>query len=125
MLSEYSFSNYFWVEALNMVSYVPNQVNFKKNLNKIINELLKGKNPNLSHLYVFECKHYVLNNGKRHSKKIDSKLNEGIFLGYTTIRRGYKITNMRTLLIKESIHILFNEFVIPLLISYPIKENTL
>ncbi|XP_061367401.1 uncharacterized protein LOC133310482, partial [Gastrolobium bilobum] len=41
--------------------------------------------------------------------KFDSKADEGIFLGYSLTSRAYRIYNKRTMVIEESIHIVFNE----------------
>ncbi|XP_061336494.1 uncharacterized protein LOC133283631 [Gastrolobium bilobum] len=41
--------------------------------------------------------------------KFDSKADEGIFLGYSLTSRAYRIYNKRTMVIEESIHVVFNE----------------
>ncbi|XP_061355796.1 uncharacterized protein LOC133300292, partial [Gastrolobium bilobum] len=41
--------------------------------------------------------------------KFDSKADEGIFLGYSLTSRAYRVYNKRTMVIEESIHVVFNE----------------
>ena len=40
-------------------------------------ELYNGRKPNISHLHVFGCKCFVLNNGKDNIGKFDAKSDEG------------------------------------------------
>jgi hypothetical protein len=41
--------------------------------------------------------------------KFDAKFNEGIFLGYSSIIKAYKIYNRKTLIVEESMYVIFNE----------------
>ncbi|KAG8639749.1 hypothetical protein MANES_14G166140v8 [Manihot esculenta] len=41
--------------------------------------------------------------------KFDSKTNEGIFLGYSTSSKSYRVFNKRTLIVEESMHVVFDE----------------
>ena len=41
--------------------------------------------------------------------KFDVKSDEGIFLGYSSVSKAFRIFNKRTLIIEESIHVVFNE----------------
>ena len=63
----------------------------------------------MSHLKVFGCKCFILNNGKDNLGKFDSKSDEGIFLGYLLHGYAYRAFNKRTMLVKESMHIAFDE----------------
>ena len=109
MLSEYSLPKYFWAEAVNTACYVLNRVNIRAKTNKTPYELLKGKTPNLSHLHVFGCKCFILNNGKNVLGKFDAKADEGIFLGYSLVGHAYRIFNRRTLVVEESVNVSFDE----------------
>jgi len=51
----------------------------------------------------------VLNNGKDNLGKFDAKSDEGIFLGYSTNSKAFRIYNKRTMIIEESIHVVFYE----------------
>ena len=41
--------------------------------------------------------------------KFDSKVNEGNFLGYSTSSKAYRVFNKRTLVVEESMHVIFDE----------------
>jgi len=72
-------------------------------------ELFKGRKPNISHLKVFGCKCFILNNGKNNLGKFDSKADEGIFLAYSLHGHAYRAYNRRTMLVEESMHIAFDQ----------------
>ena len=78
-------------------------------LKKTPYELLKGRRYVLSHLKVFGCKCFILNNGKESLGKFDAKANEGAFLGYATQSHAYRVHNKRLMTIEESMHIVFDE----------------
>ena len=56
---------------------------------------------------------FILNNGKDHLGKFDSKADEGIFLGYNSNSSSYKIFNKRTLFVECSVHVTFDESNLP------------
>ena len=72
-------------------------------------ELFRGKKPNVEYFRVFGCRYFVLNNGKDHLEKFDSKADEGIFLGYDSNSASYRIFNKRTLIVETSFHVTFDE----------------
>jgi len=78
-------------------------------LNKPPYEIYKGRKPNISHFHVFECKQFVLNNGKYNLGIFDAKSDEGIFLDYSLHSKTFRIYNKRTMIIEESIHVAFDE----------------
>ena len=109
MLAEYSLPKYFWAEAVNTACYVLNRVNVRSKLNKTPYEIIKGRTPNLSHLHVFGCKVFILNNGKSPLGKFDPKSDEGVFLGYSSVGKSFRVFNKRTLVVEESTHVVFDE----------------
>ena len=78
-------------------------------LNKTPYELLKRRKPNLSHLRAFGCVCFIHNNDKDNLGKFDAKSDEGIFLGYSSQSKAYKVLNKRTNRVEESVHVVFNE----------------
>lgn len=70
-------------------------------------ELLRGKRPNVSYFHPFGCKCNVHNNGKDNLSKFDPRSEEGIFLGYSLSSRANRVYNKRTLVVEESIHVVF------------------
>jgi len=51
----------------------------------------------------------VLNNRKDKLGKFDAKADDGIFLGYSSNSKAYRVFNKRTLTVEESIHVAFDE----------------
>ena len=108
MLNEHKLPNYFWVEATNTSCYVINRVVIRTKLNKTPYELWNGKIPNIAYFKVFGCKCFILND-KYHLKKFDPKSCEGIFLGYASNSKAFRVFNKTTLKVEESIHVIFYE----------------
>ena len=42
-------------------------------------------------------------------EKFDAKFDEGIFLGYATNSKTYKVYNKKNLVVQESMHVVFDE----------------
>src|SRR3954470_2341235 len=109
MLNESNLPKYFWADAISTACYVLNRIIIRPILNKTPYELLKGRKPNVSHLHVFGCKCFVLNNGKDNLGKFDAKADEGIFLGYSQSSKAYRVYNKRLLTVEESVHVSVDE----------------
>ena len=71
-------------------------------------ELFKGRRPNISYFHQFGCTCYILNN-KFYLKKFDAKAQRGIFLGYSKRSKAYRLYNLETLCVKESMHVIFDD----------------
>ena len=52
---------------------------------------------------------FVHNNGKDVLGKFDLRSDEGIFLGYSSHSKAYKVFNKRTLCVEENVHVFFDE----------------
>jgi len=109
MLNENSLPKYFWADAVNTACYVLNRVLIKPILKKTPYEIFKGGMPILSHLKVFGCKCFILNNGKESLGKFDAKADEGVFLGYAIQSHAYKVYNKRLMIVEESMHVVIDE----------------
>lgn len=97
ILNETNLSKYFWT---NVVSICHLTYTTEKKLN-------------ISHLYVFGCKCFILNNVKDDLEKIDVKVDEGIFIRYSTLSNFFRVFKKRTLTIEEYFHSIFDEINIP------------
>jgi len=73
-------------------------------LEKTAYELFKGRSPNISYFHQFGCTCYILNN-KLYLKKFDAKAQRGIFLGYSERSKAYRVYNLETLCVEESMHV--------------------
>lgn len=91
MLCDKNLPRYFWAEAVNTACYVMNRVMIRPILKITPYELWKGRKPNISHFRTFGCKCFVHNNDKDDLGKFDAKSDEGIFHGYSTSSKAYKI----------------------------------
>ena len=109
MLNENSLPKYFWTDVVNIACYVLNRVLIRPILRKTSYELFKGRRHVLSHLKVFGCKCFILNNGKESLGKIDAKADECVFLGYAIQSHAYRVYNKRLMTVEESVHVLFDE----------------
>ena len=109
LLNATDLPKYFWVDAVSTTCYVLNRVLIRPILKKTPYELFKGIKPNISHLKVFRCKCFILNNGKDNLGKFDSKADEGIFLSYSMHGHAYRVYNRRTMVVEESMHVAFDE----------------
>ena len=83
MLSDTNFPKYFWADVVNTACYIMNRNIISAILKKTPYELYKERKPNISHLHIFGCKCFVLNNGKDNLGKFDGNSDEGILLGYS------------------------------------------
>ena len=109
MLGESSLLKYFWVDVFSTSCYVMNRVLIRSILKKTPYELLNGRKPKISHLRVFGCSCFVLNNGKENLGKFDKKADTGIFIGYPSNSHAYRVYNKRLMIVEESVHVVFDE----------------
>ena len=93
---------------MNRSSYVLKRVLLRPILKKIPYELWKNKKPNISYFKFFGSKCFILNT-KDNLGKFDSKSDVGLFLGYSTSSKDFRVFNKRTMVVEESIHVIFYE----------------
>ena len=92
MLNEYNLNHQFWAKAINTANYIQNRILINKLHNKTPYELYYHKIPNLNYLKVFGCKVHILNT-KDYLGKFTPKSNQGIFLGYSSTNRAFRVYN--------------------------------
>ncbi|KAK8625938.1 hypothetical protein V6N13_057093 [Hibiscus sabdariffa] len=64
--------------------------------------------------YVNGLKHNLLSISQLCDKgKFDAKSDEAIFLGYSSNSKAYRVFNKRTLVVEESMHVVFNDNLLP------------
>ncbi|KAJ9557721.1 LOW QUALITY PROTEIN: hypothetical protein OSB04_012335 [Centaurea solstitialis] len=108
MLSEANLATQFWAEAVNTACYTQNRSIIVKRFRRTAYELFRNRKPSIKHLHIFGCVCYILNN-KDNLGKFDSKSDDGIFLGYSSISKTYRVFNKRRQTIEETIHVKFDE----------------
>ena len=108
ILHENNLPTYFWAEAVNTSCDILNRVLIRPSLDKTPYELWKNKKPNISYFKVFGSKCFILNT-KDNFGKFDAKSSVGIFLGYSLSSEAYRVFNKKTMVVKEFIHVVFDE----------------
>jgi len=68
----------------------------------------RDRKPNILYFKVFGSKCFILNS-KDNLDKFNSKFDVGIFLGYSSSNKAYRVYNNKTLYLEESMHVTFEE----------------
>ena len=77
-------------------------------LKKTPYKLWRGRKLNISYFKVFGYKCFIVKT-KDNLEKFDAKTDVGIFLGYSTSSKAYRVLNKRSLVVEESMHVNFDE----------------
>ncbi|KAH0694816.1 hypothetical protein KY285_021913 [Solanum tuberosum] len=109
MLIDSELAMNFRADVVNIACYVTNRCLVRLGLKKTPYELLNGRKSSLSHLKTLGCKCFVLNNGKDDLGKFDARSDEGVFVGYSSTSKAYRVYNKRTMCVEESVHVIFDE----------------
>jgi len=99
---------YFWAEAMNTSCHIHNRVTLRTGTTTTLYDLWKGRKPIVKYFHVFGRKCYILAD-RDHRRKMDPKSNEGIFLGYSTNNKAYRVFYSRTKAVMESINVVIDD----------------
>jgi hypothetical protein len=80
--------------------HVRNQIFPRAFLNKMCYELMHERAPRLSHFRAFGCRCFILEKGRLY--KFESRSSNGIFLGYASHSRAFRVLNLDTNLVIET-----------------------
>jgi hypothetical protein len=108
MLDDYKVSQRFWAEAINTACHASNRVYLHRLMMKAPYELLIGRKPNISYFRVFGCKCFIVKK-RKHLGKFESRVDEGIFVGYASNSKAYRVFNNSTRVIEETCDVKFDE----------------
>ncbi|GJS92640.1 putative ribonuclease H-like domain-containing protein [Tanacetum coccineum] len=108
MLADSLLPTMFWAEAVNTACYVLNRVLVTKPHNKTPYELLTGEVPSISYFKPFGC-HVTILNTSDPLGKFDGKSDEGYIVGYSTHGRAYRVYNLASHRIEETMNLNFLE----------------
>jgi hypothetical protein len=108
MLADSKLPITFWAEAVNTACYVQNRVLIVQPHNKTSYELFRCRTPAIGFLRPFGC-HVTILNTLDHLRKFDGKADEGFFVGYSLNSKAFRVYNIRTKKVEESLHIEFLE----------------
>ncbi|KAL8469749.1 hypothetical protein ACS0TY_032553 [Phlomoides rotata] len=87
MLEEVGLPRKYWADAVNTACHTQNRSMLTKHHGKTPYELWNNRKPSISYFRSFGCKCFIHNNGKVQLKAFESKADEGIFLGYSSVSR--------------------------------------
>ena len=71
-------------------------------------ELWKGRKPNVKYFRIFGSTCFILKN-RENVGKFDSRSDEGIFLGYSSTSKAYRVYNKRTMKIIETVNVVIDK----------------
>ena len=63
----------------------------------------------MKYLHIFGCKCFILRTHPEQLGKFETKADEGIFVGYPLTTRAFKVYNLRTKTVIESINVSFDD----------------
>jgi transposase InsO family protein len=108
MLIEKGMPVTFWAEAVNTAVYIQNRCYTTSVAEKTPFEAFTGRKPGVKHLKVFGCLCYTHIPASLR-QKWDSKAGKGVFVGYGSCEKGYRIYDLKTEKIVLSRSVIFSE----------------
>nr|GEV48879.1 retrotransposon protein, putative, unclassified [Tanacetum cinerariifolium] len=99
---------FLWAEAIATACFTQNRSIIHRRFNKTPYELINGRKPDISFLYVFETLCYHKNDHEVIGK-LGAKGDIGFFIGYSTDSCAYRIYNQRTKKIIKTMNVSFDE----------------
>jgi hypothetical protein len=93
---------------MNTACYIHNRVTLRKGTSSTLYELWKDRKPTVKHFHVFGSKCYILAD-REPRRKLYPKSDEGIFLGYSTNSRAYRVYNSKTQVVMESVNVVVKD----------------
>jgi hypothetical protein len=100
MLGEHRTPRRYWAKAMNTACHVGNRIFRRAFLNKTCYELMHRRAPRVSHFRAFDCQCFILKKGRLDNFK--SRSFDGIFLGYVSHSRAFRVLNLDTNLVMET-----------------------
>jgi len=94
MLKDSNLADKFWVQAIDTTIFIINKGILRNNCNMTPYELWKGRLANAKYFKIFGSKCYIKREDQKFGK-FDSRVDEGIFVGYSCKRKAYRCYNLR------------------------------
>ncbi|WVZ52082.1 LOW QUALITY PROTEIN: hypothetical protein U9M48_003175 [Paspalum notatum var. saurae] len=108
MLDEHRTPRRFWAEAVKTACYIANRIFLRAFLGKNTYELRFGRQPSVKHLRAFGCMCFVLKKAG-HLDKFESRCLDGIFLGYASNSRAFRVWILEAKQVVETCEVSFDE----------------
>ncbi|GJR59899.1 integrase, catalytic region, zinc finger, CCHC-type containing protein [Tanacetum coccineum] len=99
---------FLWAEVIATACYTQNHSIIHRRFNKTPYELINGRKPDISFLHVFGVLCYPKNDHEDIGK-LGAKGDIGFFIGYSATSCAYRVYNLRTKKIIETMNVTFNE----------------
>ena len=97
-----------WGEAVNTACHTVNRVYFRPGTKKTPYELWKGGETNVKYFRIFGSTCFILKD-RENVGKFDTRSDEGIFLGYSSTSKAYRVYNKRTIKVMETVNVDIDE----------------
>ena len=97
-----------WGEAVNTACHTVNKVYFRPGTKKTPYEPWKGRKPNVKYFRIFGSTCFILKD-RENVRKFDFRSDEGIFRGYSSISKAYRVYNKRTMKVMETMNVVIDE----------------
>ncbi|CAL9004144.1 unnamed protein product [Prunus brigantina] len=108
MMTEKGMPVIFWAEAVSTAVYLQNRCFTTSVSSKTPFEAFTGRKPGIKHLKVFGCICYThVPSSLR--QKFDDKSRKGVFMGYGSCEKGYRVYDLQSKKIVLSRSVIFNE----------------
>ena len=108
MLNNRDVARNLWGEAINTACPMVNRVYFKPGTKKTPYELWKGRKPNVKYFRIFGSTCFILKD-RENVGKFDFRSDEGIFLGYSSTNKVYRVYNKRTKKVMKTVDVVIDE----------------
>ncbi|GKB27685.1 retrovirus-related pol polyprotein from transposon TNT 1-94 [Tanacetum coccineum] len=100
---------FLWAEAITTACYTQNHSIIHRRFDKTSYELINGRKPDISFLYVFGALCYPKND-REDIGKLGAKGDIGFFIDYSANSCAYRVYNRRSKKIMETVNVTFEEF---------------
>ena len=97
-----------WGEAVNVVCHTVNRVYFRPGTKKTPYELWKERKSNVKYFRIFGSTCFIFKD-RENVGKFDSQSDEGIFLGYSSTSKAYRVYNKRTIKVIETMNVVIDK----------------
>nr|GEU92199.1 putative ribonuclease H-like domain-containing protein [Tanacetum cinerariifolium] len=99
---------FFWAEAIATACFTQNRSLVIPRHEKTPYHIINDRKPSVKFIHIFSSLCYIVRDGEN-LDKMKEKGDACIFVGYSTKLRAYRVFNMRTKVIMETIHVNFDE----------------
>jgi transposase InsO family protein len=108
MIMDSKLTDIFWTQAVHTIVHIQNRVILRNNTDKTLCELWNRRPADVKHFRVFGSKCYIKREDGRMGK-FDSRVDKGIFVGYSSTKKEYKCYNLRLNKVVEIINVTIDE----------------